>query len=77
MSRSTKKPIIKDAPRNAKKSALYWRAVRKGFKRAVNRLARGEEVEIPSHHSLVNDYDYSDYTVIPYDEESKKKFKRK
>jgi hypothetical protein len=47
------------------------------MKRAVNRLARGEEVEIPSHHSLVNDYDYSDFTLYAYDEQSQRKFKRK
>ena len=57
MSRSTKQPIIKDRPRNYKKSTFYWRTIRRVIKNAI----RSNEEEIPNPKEIINDYDYSDY----------------
>ena len=77
MSRSKRQPIIKDAPRNEKKSTLYWRQVRKGINRAVKKLFYNEEAEIPNPKSLVNDYDHTDFSFRAWTEEQKKKWSRK
>lgn len=62
MSRSKRKPIIKDGPRNYKKSSAYWRTVRRVTKEKVKYL--NEELEdniLPDPQEIINDYDYSDY----------------
>jgi hypothetical protein len=62
MSRSKRKPIVKDGPRNYKKSSAYWRTVRRVTKEKVKYL--NEELEdniLPDPQEIVNDYDYSDY----------------
>ena len=63
MSRSKKEPIVKDRPRNYKKSTDYWRHVRRVIKNAVHKLFYKDEDEviIPNPKEVVNDYDYSDY----------------
>lgn len=63
MSRSKREPIIKDAPRNHRKSTEYWRRVRRVINQAVRKLfyKDEEEVVIPNPKEVVNDYDYSDY----------------
>lgn len=84
MSRSTRKPIIKDRPRNHKKSSLYWRSVRSTIKqsiREISQLEDKEDFEIPNPKEIVNDYNYCDY-VFDYehydlDEEYKQKLSRK
>jgi hypothetical protein len=58
MSRSHKKAIIKDRPRNNKKSSMYWRVVRR-----VQKLFLRQGKDIPSPKVIYNDYDYSDYTI--------------
>jgi hypothetical protein len=63
MSRSRRQSVIKDGPRNSKKSSQYWRPVR----RVMNQTIRGldedsEEENIPDPKEIVNDYDRSDYT---------------
>ena len=64
MSRSRKKPIIKDHPRNKKKSSIYWRTVRRVINEKVKETLKDpEDTEIPDPKSIVNDYDYSDYTI--------------
>ena len=55
MSRSYKKPIIKDKPRNFKAST-YYRKVRRAIKIAVSQF---NEI-IPLAKELVNQYDYCD-----------------
>jgi len=66
MSRSRRKPIIKDGPRNTKKSSTYWRPVRRVMNQTVRGLdddsdgAYDDEI-IPNPKEIVNDYDYSDY----------------
>lgn len=70
MSRSYKIPIIKDSPRNHKKSSTYWRRIRS----RINQLVRqGEDENIPSHHSIINDYDYSDYSFYCKEDKYKRK----
>ena len=58
MSDSRRKAIIKDRPRNAKKSTLYWRKIRRVIKQLV-----GIEEDLPNPKEIVNDYDYCDYTI--------------
>ena len=75
MSRSRRKPFIKDAPRNAKKSTLYWRRVRSRIKNSL----RSQHEELPHPKEIVNDYDYSDYTFVPENmsEEQRVRYSRK
>ena len=93
MSRSKRLPIIKDRPRNQKKSTLYWRHIRS----TTNQVVRGikdqltdldgidednsELNEIPNPKSIVNDYDYCDYIFDyrywKFDEDELKKQTRK
>lgn len=63
MSRSKRKSIIKDRPRNDKKSSLYWRVVRRVTKNKVRVISKEEDGEaiIKDPKEIVNDYDYSDY----------------
>ena len=64
MSRSRKAPIIKDGPRNHKKSSLYWRTVRRVTKDKVRYFNETIEDEIiPDPKEIIDDYDYSDYEV--------------
>lgn len=64
MSRSRKEPIIKERPRNHRKSTEYWRRVRRVINQTVRKLfyKDEDEVVIPNPKQIVNDYDYSDYT---------------
>ena len=61
MSRSIRKAIIKDRPRNYKKSSKYWRTVRSCIKNSIRNCKNLEELEIPDPKIIVNDYDYCDY----------------
>lgn len=65
MSRSRRKPIIKDRPRNAKKSSLYWRVVRRVINDKVRQMFiyPEKEIDLPEPKEIVNDYDYSDYKI--------------
>lgn len=64
MSRSKKKfPIIKDRPRNYKKSSLYWRKIRRVWTSVVKGNRNPEELVLPDPKQVVNDYDYSDYHI--------------
>lgn len=58
MSRSKKKPIMKDSPKGRR--ALYWRATR----RVINQAVRQGKETLPLEKEIVNDYDYSDYTFF-------------
>lgn len=70
MSRSRKKAILKDKPRNGKKASSYWRAVRSRIKTAIKSCKNYEELEIPNPKTVVNDYDYCDY-IIDYEHDYK------
>lgn len=65
MSRSRRKPIVKDRPRNDKKSSLYWRIVRRVINDKVRQITKtpDDEVDLPEPKEIVNDYDYSDYKI--------------
>jgi hypothetical protein len=65
MSRSRKQPIIKDRPRNEKKSSLYWRIVRRVINGKVRQINKSDEDEtdLPQPKEIVNDYDYCDYIM--------------
>ena len=76
MSRSKKEPIVKDRPRNHKKSTEYWRKVRRVINDKVRQFIYGEK-DLPEPEEIVNDYDYSDYKVIAKSETDKKKLSRK
>jgi len=63
MSRSRKTPIIKDHPRNVKRS--YWRKVRRVLKLKVHGLNEQnlDDVIIPQPREIIDDYDYCDYII--------------
>jgi hypothetical protein len=64
MSRSRKKPVVKDKPRNEKSGAKYWRAVRRVTNEKVKFLNEALDDEtLPDPKEIVNDYDYSDYHI--------------
>lgn len=65
MSRSRRLPIVKDRPRNDKKSTLYWRTVRRVINEKVKfyLIAPSDDVNLPQPKEIVNDYDYSDYKI--------------
>jgi len=81
MSRSKRKPIINDGPRNEKKGAKYHRAVRRVVNKKVKYLSEDLDDEIlPVPKEIVNDYNYSDYHIdlrFRGDEEMSKKESRK
>ena len=69
MSRTKKLPIIKERPRNRKKSTVYWRRIR----RVWNTHMASGNYDLPNPKSIFNDYDYCDY--IMYQTEKFPKFK--
>lgn len=81
MSRSRRKPIIKDKPRNEKSGAKYWRTVRRVTNEKVKYLSEAlEDENLPLPKEIVNDYDYSDYHIdyrFMDDEETVEKESRK
>lgn len=83
MSRSVRKAIVKDRPRNSKKSSDYWRSIRSVINNKVRVMKYDPEIELPEPQTIVNDYDYSDYKYdVEYHtgekyEEDKRKLRRK
>jgi len=77
MSRSKRKAIIKDRPRNFKKSTFYWKRIR----RIINNLIRNGDEDLPNPKEIINDYDYCDYVYDmennKNDPETIKKYRRK
>lgn len=62
MSRSIKQPILKDSPRNFKKSTIYWRTIRRVINYTLRKFRRDvDEMVLPKEKSIVNDYDYTDW----------------
>jgi hypothetical protein len=57
MSRSYREPIIKDRPRNYKKSTWYWRTIRR-----ITKMFVKQGKDVPNPKSIINDYDYCDWT---------------
>lgn len=74
MSRSRKKPVIKDRPRNYKKSTMYWRKIRRILRLRVKGQVKDPDGKVlPNPKELEDDYNYSDYTFYWPEE----KFRRK
>lgn len=69
MSKSKRKPFIKDKPRDKKKKNWYWKKIR----RVINNLIKGQVYEVPKPREIINDYDYCDYVF----ESENVKFTRK
>jgi len=64
MSKSRRKPIIKDKPRNEKRGARYHRTIRRVTNEKVRYLYEAlEDEELPDPKEIVNDYNYSDYRI--------------
>lgn len=68
MSKSIRKPYIKDHPRNVNHASSYWKKIRRVLKQLVS---QGKEPKNPKE--ITNNYDYMDYKF--YSEEDK--YKRK
>ena len=69
MSRSIKKPILKDKPRNYKRTSEYWRQIRRNTENKLRTymvdissedLQDIDEPFLPQPREIVNDYDYCD-----------------
>ena len=74
MSRSKREPIIKDRPRNHKKSTIYWRTIRSVWNNIIKSFKGDyEDFDLPNEKTIVNDYDYSDYKFFTDDEKYKRK----
>jgi hypothetical protein len=83
MSRSYKKAIFKDKPRNYKAST-YYRRVRSVIKNIIRSCKDIDSLELPNSKVLVNQYDYCDYkfdfenrSVTEYEKNQKEKYRRK
>lgn len=81
MSRSFKKPIVKQSFKNEKKSSSYWRTIRRVIKGKVKFLSEElEEKQLPDPKEIINDYNYSDYRFdmrFDDDKELSEKYSRK
>lgn len=68
MSRSYRKAIVKDKPKNYKISQFANRIIRRvegGYVRSILSLADMETYNIPSRAEIFNAYDYCDYRFVP------------
>lgn len=62
MSRSIKQPVKKDKPRNFKKSAIYWRTIRRVINHTIRNFKNNlDEMILPKEKTIVNDYDHEDW----------------
>ena len=86
MSRSTKKPILKDKPCNHKRTSEYWRKVRRSIENRLRTYTVGigsedlqdiDEPFFPQPREIVNDYDYCDWIIHLDDPEMVEKYSRK
>lgn len=74
MSNSYKMPIIKDRPRNNKKSSIYWRTIRRNWNNSIRSyksfwdddffIYDYDNLFLKNPKSIYNDYDYCDYVFI-------------
>lgn len=58
MSRSRKKPIYKDVGFQKRE---YWKVIRREWSQTIKGW-RGEEIHLRNPKSIINDYNYSDYS---------------
>lgn len=71
MSRSRKKPIVKDNPKGMREIA------NRKLRRAVKSAIRRESDIMPEADEVMNPYDVCDYIIHAWDDETKQKLKRK
>lgn len=74
MSRSTRKPYYKD---HALTTHEYWRPIRREWKQKLNKNYFDDNFYLRNPKSIINDYDYCDFIIMPYTEEGIKKASRK
>lgn len=72
MSRSYRKPFVKDKPRNQKRTTLYWRSVR-GFWKNEMRSSKfwDEDFNFTDRKVIYNQYNYCDYKFEIYEDKEK------
>ena len=77
MSRSYRKPYIKDKPRNYKRTSLYWRTIRRVWNNEMKcSKFWDEDFSFTNRKSIYNQYDYCDYKFeIYYDKEKDNRMK--
>ena len=72
MSKSKRKPWIKDKPRNQKRTSLYWRTIRGVWKNEMRSLKFwDEDFSFTDRKSIYNQYNYWDYKFEIYVDKEK------
>jgi len=72
MSRSRKKPIIKDKPRNYKRTSLYWRTIRRAWNNEIKSSKFwDEDFSFTNPKSIYDQYSYCDYIFRIYVDKEK------
>ena len=72
MSRSRRKPWIKDKPRNQKRTSLYWRSIRRVWGNEIKSSKFwDEDFSFTDRKVIYNQYNYCDYTFIVYEDRQK------
>ena len=72
MSRSKRKPFIKDKPRRKKNTTLYWRPIRRIWNNEMkNSKFWDEDFSFTNRKSIINQYDYCDYWFEVYVDKTK------
>jgi len=68
MSRSRKKAIYKDSWKG--RTSFYWKTIRRKHNQLISQFYKKERFgywefddSLPNPKTIVNDYDYSDYTI--------------
>jgi hypothetical protein len=74
MSRSKKKPYYKD---NGMSTHEYWRPIRREWKQKLNQNYYKDDFQLRVPKSIIDDYDYCDFILLPHNEEEAKKGSRK
>lgn len=72
MSRSKRKPYIKDKPRNQKRTSLYWRSIRRIWNNEIrNPKFWDEDFSFTDRKVIYNQYNYCDYWFEIYVDKEK------
>jgi hypothetical protein len=71
MSRSYRKPFIKDKPRNQKRTTLYWKPIRHNWRQHLKQNYLDHDLNFESPKTYINDYDYCDYWFEIYIDKEK------
>lgn len=72
MSRSKRKPYIKDKPRNQKRTSLYWRPIRRKWNDELRHPNFwDEDFSFTDRKTIYNQYNYCDYMFFIYYDKQK------